>query len=215
MRKFLLALSAMLLGSVAWAQVGIVTGLTTSELEADAFGGFETATAFHSHIGLAYKIPLGLGFALQPEVLYNNKGTAVEGSRPPIHSIDLKMGYVEAGMQMQLGVDLLLARPYLFVEPFVGGAVRNFWRAKDLSGTEIGTRENDWGSLNKFGYGLGAGVGLDVADRLQLSVKFFWNGGSLCDLSELRLDDYWQFIGNIIKDGDHFNGLNVTLGLFF
>ena len=75
------------------------------------------------HAGIAYKIESGSLFVLQPAVTYQMKGaniTSDTNGSDFIKSLETKTGFAELSLGLQVGLDLLAFRPYVFAEPFVG-----------------------------------------------------------------------------------------------
>lgn len=195
MKKFLISLLTVLcIGFTASAQdgFGIVGGVTTSCAKLQDFN-FDSITQYH--LGFAFKTPNLFGFAAQPELCYN-----VKGSRSEVY--DLKMGYAEFGLQLQWGPDLVLFRPYVFAEPYLGYAVNN-WRIENGAGSSTPEKQaNVWTNLKRTEVGLGIGGGVELFGALQLSAKHFQNFG------EIYTADYHY-------DGSNFGGWVFTLGIFF
>ena len=209
-RLFILAaVAALAFGVSASAQhfdntrLGITAGVTSSSSKVK---DVDSKSISLYHAGLALEIPLGGGFAIQPEAIYQVKGMNLSnwgGSTTADigKSFETRVGYVEIPVQIQWGPDLVAFRPYGFVEPFVGYKISDIseGEAKDL-GTYLQTVE----------YGMSLGAGLDIS-HFQLSAKYFWNFGNIYkgDISET---------GNTIKnlkDGNNFNGFAVSVAIFF
>ncbi|MBQ3976433.1 MAG: PorT family protein, partial [Bacteroidales bacterium] len=111
-------------GIAAFAQegVGVFGGVTSSSAKLQDFN-IDNVTQFRA--GIAYKYPVALGFAVQPEFSYSVKGTDLTyalNNEVELSMFNLHMGFVEAALQLQWGPDLLIFRPYALVEPFVGYA---------------------------------------------------------------------------------------------
>ena len=203
------------IASFAQEGVGIFGGITSSSTKLQDFD-FDNVTQFRA--GLAYKYPIAMGFAVQPEFSYSVKGTALTPSLADfdIAKFDLHMGYVEAALQLQWGPVLLICRPYALVEPFIGYALNNKIETS-LAGTNISTtRTNVWNCLQKMEYGYAWGGGVDLFGRFQVSAKHYENFGSLYkdskDASPQTVDD---FIMEAFKDDRNFSGWVLSLTLFF
>ena len=122
MKRLIVIAVALLAAVTASAEgFGIVGGYTSSSLKMREMS-FKSSAGIHA--GVAYNLPLGAGFNLQPMLLYNVKGFNWEGSNTDVLKEQAgKFGYVELPVQLQWGPDLLLQRPYILAEPFVGYAV--------------------------------------------------------------------------------------------
>ena len=161
MKKLLTVLAVTLLtATLAQAfpgKFGVVAGYTSSATNIkDATNDFKTASLWHA--GVAYKLVVG-PVAIQPSVTYNMKGTTID-------NVDYKTGYLEASAGVQLGLDLLVARPFLVAEPFIG---------YQIYGNEAALSD----ITNKLEYGFGVGVGADVFNRIQLRIQWYKNLGAL------------------------------------
>ena len=87
----------------------------------------------------------------------------------------MKTGFLEIPVQLQAGVDLGVARVYGFAEPFVGYAISN---AAAVNGTAV--KDLNWENIkSRLEYGVGLGVGVELIQHVQVSVKYFWNMGDL------------------------------------
>lgn len=185
--KKLLTVIVVALASVtmAHAQFGIVGGYTSSTTKlADAAKEVSSASLWHA--GVAYKINIG-ALAIQPSLTYNMKGTTID-------NVQYKSGYVEASAGLQVGLDLLVARPFLVAEPFIGYQV---------TGNEAAVKD----VTNKLEWGFGVGVGVDVIKHLQLRVEWFKNLGALAGASG-------EQAVNALKD-TNYQGIKITAGIFF
>lgn len=200
--KKLLTLVAVLFASatMAHAQFGIIGGLNFSGTDYtanDLINEAKNVTLYHA--GVAFKADLPLGFAIQPELTYNVKGAKLDN----VGSVDdfqYKNGYIELGAGVQWGIDLLVARPFLVAEPFIGYMVNPDSEFKTINE-----------EINKLEYGIGIGAGVDLLNHLQLSVQWYKNLGQLVNGSASSTADVWDSI----KDVKSYHGIRVTLGIFF
>ncbi len=207
MKKIFVIAAALLVCVCASAQkVGIVGGFTSSELK---LKNIQKSSVSQYHIGLAYNQPIALGFAVQPELIYNVKGTAFD-QIAVLKDFKTTMGYVELPVQVQWGVDLLVAQPYVFVEPYVGYAVSGNWKCKG------GITDNEYSDSidlsdldSRWEYGFAVGFGVNAFERVQLSFKYFWN------FEDCRLDQYTEQLKESISERKGFTGLAISVGVFF
>ena len=190
--KKLLTVIVVALASVtlAHAQFGIVAGYNSSSTKIkDAANDFKTASMWHA--GIAYKIPIG-PLAIQPSLTYTMKGTNID-------NVQYKTGYVEASAGIQLGLDLLVARPFVVAEPFIGYQVYgNEQAVKDVT--------------NKLEYGFGIGIGADVLNHLQLRVEWYKNLGYLSKTASAA--DAGNAALDVLKKSNY-QGIKITAGFFF
>ena len=206
-RMFIVAAIATLAFSVSaaaqhydYTRFGITGGVTSSSSKVK---NVDSKSISLYHAGIAFEIPLGAGFAIQPEVLYQVKGMSLnnwgDSTTGQIgKSFETKVGFVEVPVQIQWGPDLVAFRPYGFVEPFAGYQISS------------GGDQTLKSELQKVAYGMSLGAGIDIW-HLQVAAKYFWNFGSVykSDMKET---------GNTIaglKDGNTFNGFAVSVAIFF
>ena len=205
MKKFLtfaaVATASLLMAAQAHAQFGIVGGLTSSKANlSQAAKDVKNISLYHA--GLVYKIDLGSGFALQPGVIYQVKGSNLGNlGKAADDEFKLKTGFVEVPLGIQWGPDLMAFRPYAFAEPFIG---------YQISSSDKG--ESAWkDAKNKFEYGFGLGAGLEIAQHVQISCQWFKNLGNMFGDNAMSSSDTW----NTVKDMKNFQGVKVTLGILF
>ncbi|MCQ2118962.1 MAG: PorT family protein [Bacteroidales bacterium] len=202
----LVALAALLAGTQAFAggygenRWGILVGATSSTTD---IKNIDTKNISLYHAGVMAQFPLGLGFSVQPAITYQVKGMNLgqvgQSTMTDItKSMETKVGYAEIPVQFQWGPDLLLFRPYLLAEPFVGYRM-NFSSEDNFTGD----------SFKKIEYGLGLGAGIDVWG-LQVSGKWFWNFGGFSQSDLSTTVDTIKGIGS----GNNFHGFAVTVALF-
>ena len=202
MKKLMTALAAaMMLFSVqayAGGKFGVTGGLNFNtakikDVKLDAQAGW--------NVGLTYNLDLPLGFSLQPALVYTQKGALVGTDAV---SVKQSVGSLNLPVSVQWGPDLLVARPFVDVTPYVGYSLVNKVTA-DVLGISTGDK-----GKNSFEYGLGVGAGLDVW-KLQVIVRYNWNFGvlgSLKDFTNIQLDD-------LKSENEKFGGISVHLAFFF
>lgn len=202
MKKLITALAAaMMLFSVqayAGGKFGITGGMNFNsakikDVKMDAQVGW--------NVGLAYNLDLPLGFSLQPSLVYSQKGVLIGTDAV---NVKQSVGSINLPVSVQWGPDLLVARPFIDVTPYVGYSLVNKIEA-EVPGITVGDKGN-----NAFEYGLGVGAGLDVW-KLQVIVRYNWNFGvlgSLKDFTDIEL-------GDLNSDNEKFGGVSVHLAFFF
>lgn len=215
-RLFLMAVAAvavMVSGLNANAQIrfGVLGGFTSSSTKAEKI---TTESVSLYHAGVAAKVSLPYNLAIQPQLIYQVKGTAVSKSAAgTTASADTKVGYVEVPVQIQWGPDLIVCRPYVLAEPFVGYAL-NVKSVASVAGVEKIVKDFKDLNLNRFEYGLGVGAGVEFW-RLQLAFKYFWNFGELAGEAKDLAGALSGAAYDAISSGKSFSGINVSLALFF
>ena len=202
MKRLLLlvvALVTLVCADNAFAQVrcGIIGGAAFSTTNVKEFNG-GTMVQYHGGVTLRAKLPLG--FSVQPSLIYQVKGanTAVDGM-----AASTDVGYLELPVSLQWGPDLILFRPFLDVTPFVGYALNNKFFSQ-----AIGKVCNSWDGVNRWEYGVGAGVGLDIW-KFQVIARYNWNLGSFSD--GMAMSD----ISKAFQGGANFGGVTLSLAYLF
>jgi len=197
------ASASLVLAAYAQAQPGIIAGLTSSKSDMSSAVDDVKSIALY-HAGLTYKIDLGAGFAIQPSLIYQVKGTKV-GNLNTSKDEDwkLKSGYAEIPVGIQWGPDLVAFRPYAFAEPFIGYQVSSSDKVDTFS---------DWTkqAKNKFEYGFGVGGGLEIASHIQVSVQWFKNLGKMFD-ENASGSATWEEAKNF----NNFQGIKFSLAILF
>lgn len=185
-------------------RLGIVGGYTSSKMSlASELSSIDLSSAPGFQAGLAFNQPLLLGFAIQPELVYSSKAASWEDTG------STKFGYLELPVQVQWGLDLIVAKPYLFVEPFVGYALSGSGYLQ-LPSLGEWKKQFDLNELSsRFEYGLGVGAGVMIVKHVQVAFKYFWN------FDNCGLDQYLSKVTESIKTRQGFHGLNISVGIFF
>ncbi|MGM9741917.1 MAG: porin family protein [Candidatus Cryptobacteroides sp.] len=191
------------------ARAGLTAGFTSSSSNSKRW---DANSIGRYHFGFTAQLPIALGFAIQPSVLYQAKGTKLNGAEAETSDINAKVSYLEIPVQVQWGPDLVAFRPYVFVEPFVGYGLHA--KAKSTEdGTSVKTTSFEKAGLARWEYGASLGAGIDVW-KLQASVKYYWNFGSLYNESG-KMNDVGSQIKDAFKDGRNFNGVTISIAYFF
>jgi len=176
MKKIIVAAAALLLSVSAFAQFGIIGGLTSSSTNISAAAAdLKTKNLNQYHIGIAYKFGGKNLLAVQPALIYNVKGSTLDTVDDISDlNIDMKTGFLELPVQVQVGVGIgNVVRVYGIVEPFIGYAITNEIKWENVKNT-------DWDLVkSRFEYGVGLGAGVELFKHVQVSVRYFWNLGSL------------------------------------
>ena len=209
---------AMFIGLNANAQglsYGIMAGFTSSSSNVK---DFKTNSVSLYQAGIAMRIPIAAGFVIQPGLVYQVKGASLDktsdlGFLPTLKSMETKVGFLEIPVQIQWGPDLMAFRPYVFAEPFVGMGITTDNTTTTLALVKTYEKDFKEAAISRLEYGLGLGAGVEVW-KLQLSVRYFWNFGSLYEDSG-KLNDVAQTVKGAFKDQKNFNGITASLAFFF
>ena len=199
-----------LFGTQASAQgrFGVIGGMTFSNAERQALN---RSTMNKYHVGVTYQLKLPLGFSVQPSLMYHVKGAKLSNVIPGAdftNTSDLTIGYLELPVSLQWGPDLLVFRPFLDVTPYIGYALNN-----QLSGAGLSSQTNSWTGLNRFEYGLGVGIGLELW-RFQVIGRYNWSFGSLADAAEDMQDGFGPYVRQAFS-ASNFRGITLSLAFLF
>jgi len=211
--KKILAIAA-LFASMAVAsaqQFGVIGGLSLSTMDG-AKNPDENKLMTLYQAGVAFKADLGAGFAIQPTLSYSVKGANLKQNNDVVS----KTGFAELSVGLQWGPDLLAFRPYLFVEPFVGYGVTGSEILR-MSGTETTVASINKAideAKNKLEYGVGAGLGVEIASHIQLSCQLFRNFGPLYKADSLNTGDLKDIKSSYV-DLKNYQGVKINLAILF
>ena len=197
--SLLIAVVSMLCADNMSAQrgFGIIGGATFSSAD---FKKINSSTLTQYHAGITYKAKLPLGFSIQPSLIYQVKGARAEAA---MLDLSASVGYLELPVSVQWGPDLILFRPFLDVTPFVGYGLNNYFGLGGANGVS-----NTWEGLNRWEYGVGTGIGLDVW-KFQVIARYNWNLGSLWKSTSMLE------VAQIFKDGTNFGGVTLSVAFIF
>lgn len=199
MKKFSLLsiLSLLLITTAGWSQTkfGIKGGLNFNsfkDLSTNVNEMWSSKLGYHAGITAQFRIP-AIGLAIQPDLLLARQQS--EMTNTPENSIT--MDYLTLPLNLQLGLDLLLFKPYIVAAPYLSYALQ-----KD--GILI---DADWKDLNRIDYGVGLGVGFDFW-KVQVVGKYVWGFGTLQEAGANPIS------GISFSDAKR-EGFQVSLALFF
>ncbi|MBQ7272522.1 MAG: PorT family protein [Bacteroidales bacterium] len=227
--KKLLAILALTFGivSAANAQIGVIGGFTSSKTSVntqDVMSNINNVSLFHA--GVAYRIELGSFFAVQPQLAFQMKGATMQemmgtgDAKAALSTLNTKAGFIELSAGLQAGIDLLAVRPYFLFEPFVGVQVTgldNYSNVATAISEDAKAEMNKYlaDAKNKLEVGFGVGGGIQILDHFQVSVQWFMNLGSLYNNGKIDADAIKSAALSNYKDIKNYQGIKVTLGLFF
>lgn len=205
MKRILLTVMAAIIAiSASAGDFGVTAGFTSSKA---SLKEIDPSSVNLYHVGLTYRQSFLGVLALQPELLYNVKGTTLDHGFNDA-SVDVKMGYLEAGLQLQAGVDILIARLYALVEPYAGYCVNS-----KLSDSLRDPVQADF--LNNLEYGMAFGGGVELLQKIQVSAKYFRNFGDLNGASKSQIkNDVAGFVNNALSKSNY-GGVQVSFTFLF
>lgn len=218
--------------SLAHAQFGIVGGFTSSSTQInkdDWKANLDNISLYH--VGLTYKIDLGLGLAIQPSLTYEMKGASLSSDMTGSEALEVtktintKTGFAEFGLDFQWGPDLVALRPFIFASPYIGYMVTQEESSQvesSVAGTTVTSFDSDkakeWAedAKNRLEYGFGIGAGVDIMKFVQLKAQWYMNLGSLYDEGKLKSGaELVEPIKNNYKSIENYNGIKVSLAILF
>lgn len=205
MKKILVA-AAMLVASVIAAdnasaqKFGVTAGLNfnsvdVKDVQLDAKAGFSA--------GITYLLDLPLGLSVQPALLYTQNSVDLS----VLESVEAmqKVGSLKVPVSVQWGPDLIVARPFLDVTPYVGYSLSN-----KIEGGLEGIVKGETDLENKFEYGVGIGAGVNVW-KLQAIVRYNWNFGALGSIEDFKNIE----LGDLKTENSTYGGVTCTVAFFF
>lgn len=205
MKKLITIVLALLVVSAAsfgQTKFGVKAGLNFNTLTDVTQAGstnaaWDAQTGYHFGLAVQMKVPF-LGLAIQPELLYNAIRTIPDpsltygGPKPTINgefmsqnavelSNEIRMDYITLPINFQFGIDLVLLRPFVVVSPYIQYAIQ----------TGVVIEDQPIEDINRFDYGVGLGVGLDLW-KLQIMGKYNWGLGKLQTATTTTWDEKYQ-----------------------
>ena len=201
MKKVLLLVAAFLLLSVqGFSQFGIKGGLNFNKMSDIDIQQLDqhinNSTGFNAGILYRFKVPV-VGLAIQPELIYSqtscNFGPSLKGVVPSHHG-DLKVSNLMLPVSLQMGMDLILLRPFIQVAPYIGYTLS---ASNNVDNLKFNAKE--------FKYGIGLGAGIDIW-KLQVSGRYNWELSSVADFE-------WDGIESV-KGGKN-KGFELSVAFFF
>ena len=196
---------------------GIVGGVTLSNVHTQ---GWKSDMKCRGRGGVAYKFSFGNGFAVQPELVFNERSIRLhyDMAETTILKMSVENGYIELPVQVQWGPEIPVGRVFFFAEPFIGVGINGY------ASVVHQPVYNKWKECNmrRFEYGTGLGVGYEIW-HVQLSAQYSTNFGGLAkDPSyENKPDDpsdpYFEIketVAHTLKN-HNFGAFYFTMGFFF
>ena len=196
---FLAVLLFIAAGNTVSAQSVIIKGgLNYSNVDLEG-KNFDDKDGSGWHFGAAYQTGSVLGFSLQPELLYSVQGVNIFDNQMEIQK---KSSYLVLPVNIQWGIDLIVAKPFLMVTPKVAYNLKN-WANKETTNSLLTQFINEKTNLE---FGIGVGAGLNVW-KLQVTVKYEWNFGKVSSLEE--------YLDNAQEVDKSIGNLQISVGFCF
>lgn len=177
MKKLTVLLAAVLMvfsSTIARADGGFlikagITAQSIGELKNSGLSAIKGATRWEAGVG--YQTGTFSGFAFQPELLYKAKGVTFDDNTK------CTMSYLELPVNIQWGIDLLIARPFVFISPFIGVNLGSNFNKASLDS------EFFKDAVKKIEGGFGVGLGVDIS-KFQVTAKYNWDFGGVANWDE-------------------------------
>ena len=208
MKKILVVLAAVFLTSVAVSAkggFGITAGFNTNAAQLQ---DVSLDSRYGWNAGLTCSINLPLGFSLQPSLLYTQKSGLVAlsdlGVWNELLATDIyqTVGSVVVPVSVQWGPNLIVARPFLDVTPYVGYALTNKLKSVSKGSDSVNVGEPG------LDYGIGLGAGINVW-KLQAIVRYNWGFGTMGNFK-----DFVNIDSDAVKN-TVYGGISVNVAYFF
>ncbi len=206
MKRFILTVLALVTFCCVQASAqgfGVTAGMNfnsakVKEVKMDARAGW--------NVGVTYGVDLPLGFSVQPALVFTQKGASISAQSV---SLVQTVSSLELPVSLQWGPDLVVARPFIDVTPFVGYSLSNKAALKASLLEAVGAKVEGKGK-NAFDYGLGVGAGVDLW-KLRFVVRYNWNFGPLGSLKDFTGIN----LGDLKTQEETFGGIAFSLAYFF
>jgi Outer membrane protein beta-barrel domain len=197
MKKILLVSLAMLLAvSAAFSQFGIKGGIdlgTFSGADKSRDGVDPThETGFAG--GISYRIGLIAGLAIQPEVMYIQKGAVYktdvsDGIYSTSQQATLKIDYIEIPVLIKFNIPLPVVSPY--IEGGVSYGIPFLAKEKDEQTTNVPgltstSSETNIKHLTKNDFSIVFGIGVDLS-ILDINARYILGQKKLSDISDAKV----------------------------
>ncbi|MCF0167246.1 MAG: PorT family protein [Bacteroidales bacterium] len=191
-------------GGLSYSNLNLNEKFTEQYKEFTGGEGYKNFTGWH--FGVGFQSGTAAGFSVQPELLYNAKGSVL-GDK-----LSWNLKYLELPINIQWGPDLVAFRPYIMASPFLGYCISNKLKVnKDNPPIDKFPELNNlFKDANKLEYGVGVGIGFDIS-RIQIALKYNWNFGTVADIENIK--SVGENIKGITKTAA--NSLEISLGLKF
>lgn len=221
---------ALVISASANAQVklGVKAGVDMTTLSGDFNADFKNVLTNYTgfHAGLALKIGLPLGLAIQPEVLYTQEGITVDkdldldflddlgviGDLNLNHS--LVVGSIQVPVALQWGISLGPVRPFIQAVPYISIPVSHVFKVTSNTNNEKTKLDNDL--FNTLDYGVGLGAGIELFKMIQVSAKYNWALGTMIDPDLDKASTLLENLGwkDTFKKSN-ISGLQISAAIFF
>ncbi len=151
---------------------GIKAGVNFADQSVKLNGdGLNTSSYTGFHAGIFYKIELPFVLGVQAEVLYSQKGSLYKTGSAEIKN---HFDYLEIPLYLRWTLDIPLVKPYIGAGPYA-----SFPLNIKMRGTDGFSLEN--ADFKHPDFGIGAMLGAEIFDRLQVSLNYQWGLRNIYD----------------------------------
>jgi hypothetical protein len=203
MKKLIfVSLMVLLAVSVSFSQFGIKGGVNLGTVSGDDKSryGVDPTSKLGITAGVSYRLGLIAGFAIQPEVLYMQKGTIYDN---PFHKATMTFNYIEIPVLVKFS-----PLPLPVVSPYIEGGVSygilvSAKEKMEYTGGTLPTTDTDIKSgMSKGDISILIGIGVELA-MLDINARY------VIGLTKITKD----FSGNEVKVYNR--GIMITAGFRF
>jgi opacity protein-like surface antigen len=194
MKKILLIAALVGLSAAAQAKMlafGVKAGVNMPHFKTDLNVDSKADLGFHAGVFGQLNIPI-IGLGVQPELLYLNQSLSrIDASGKQSKSAS---SYLDVPLNVTWGIDLKVIRPFIALTPYVRYSFSNV-KTYVVSSTSSSLVEEQ--KLNKFDYGVGGGVGIDLFSKLQLMGRYSWGLSDLVSSGNYKVQSFIVSLGYI------------------
>ena len=183
--------------------LGVTAGVNFSTLDGLKDLNMKAAAGFN--VGVLYDFKISVPVVpihIQPSLTYTMKSADI-GTK--LADADFSVGYLELMASVQPSLDVVLARIFLDISPYVGYGLHGSGDLKELWNKDV---------VNKLEYGIGLGAGLKIW-KIQALARYSWNFGGLVNTTDAMDDGFGVLdVYKTIK-GANFGGVTVSVAFIF
>ena len=181
--------------------LGVTAGVNFSTLDGLKDMNMSAAAGFNVGVLYDFKIPVPVvPIHIQPSLTYTMKSADIG-----IANTDFSVGYLELMASIQPSLDLMLARIFLDISPYVGYGLHGSGDFKKIWSKDI---------VNKLEYGIGLGAGLKIW-KIQALARYSWNFGGLVNTTDTMDDGFGAMDVYKTVKGANFGGVTVSVAYIF
>lgn len=203
--------------SDAQVKFGVKAGIDMTSLSGDVAADFKNALSSYTgfHAGLALKIGLPLGLAIQPEVLYTQEGIQKDNiTGVPNLTAMLTVGAIQVPVGLQWGISLGPVRPFVQAVPYISIPLSHVVKVNGNALDQKIELDKDW--FSSLDYGVGLGAGIELFKMVQISAKYNWALGTMIDPDLNKATDVLDNLG--LKETfqkSNISGLQISAAILF